>query len=76
MYIILPTKRFCVVQGTLEFMNEQGTWMKRGDSCFYYKSGDVLVFYKGFRRKVREKSKEEKSPVLLLQNVNAFCMCM
>lgn len=52
MCITLPTKGFCVVQGTSEFMNEERTGAEREESgC--YKPDDLPEFYRGFRGKLK-----------------------
>lgn len=53
MYITLPTKGFCVVQGTSEFMNEQRTGAERGECGCFYKPGDVPKFYRGYSGKMK-----------------------
>lgn len=57
MCITLPTKGFCVVQGTSEFMNEERTGAEREESgC--YKPDDLPEFYRGFRGKLKSWKEE------------------
>lgn len=76
MYILLLTKRICVVQGTLEFMNEQGTWTERGGTYFFCKPCVVLKLYKGFEgKKIEEKRGKKNKMKLLPENINT-CICI